>query len=82
MTLREVRLWQGRRVAALSAGDAVLSDRSHAYEPDLDLLWANGEARPPATPSIRGSRARRSSAGDPARETSRTSVGCDVNRNG
>jgi len=48
VAVRQIRLWQGARLRLLDAADPVLSDGFHAFEPDEDLRWTDGNALLPA----------------------------------
>jgi hypothetical protein len=47
VAIRQIQLWQGRHIAFASADDDRLSDGFHAYEPDANLRWTNGDAALP-----------------------------------
>jgi len=48
VAVRQVRLWQGRRLHVLEAADASLAEGFHAFEPDNGCRWTDGDAVLPA----------------------------------
>ena len=49
VAVRQIRLWQGPRLRVLEAADPTLTHGFHAFEPDEDIRWTNGDAELPAT---------------------------------
>lgn len=48
IAVRQIEVWQGRRVTVFLAADGRFADGFHAYEPDCDHRWTDGEAVLPA----------------------------------
>jgi len=48
VAVRQVRLWQGKRLRVLDAADATLVERFHAFEQDNCIRWTDGDAALPA----------------------------------
>jgi len=49
VAVRQVRLWQGRRLRVLDAADESMAEGFHAFEPDNGYRWTDGDAALPAT---------------------------------
>ncbi len=47
VALRQINVWQGRRLALMEADDPDLTVGFHEYEPDNGFRWTNGDARLP-----------------------------------
>jgi hypothetical protein len=48
VALRRITLLASGRLTAIAADDAALADGFHAFEPDNDFRWTDGDARVPA----------------------------------
>jgi hypothetical protein len=48
VALRRIVVTQGSRVRTIEAGDPLLAEGFHAFEPDNDIRWTNGDAAIPA----------------------------------
>ncbi|HET6235806.1 MAG TPA: Hint domain-containing protein [Acetobacteraceae bacterium] len=49
VAVRQVRLWQGRRLRVLDAADESLAEGFHTFEPDNGFRWTDGDATLPTT---------------------------------
>ena len=50
VAVRQIRLWQGRRLRLLDAADELFVEGFHAaFEPDNGFRWTDGNAALPAT---------------------------------